>query len=297
MKVLNYAEPSLKTKLRRPSGFDENEERKVVGLARAFAAAPARAAAVAGKFPPTASRRITGAERPPSTRAPVHARGLRSTSSPTSPESNRRLRRFAGASRVRFRASTTSSPTSFARCVDRDLRPAFARHSRIASYFIPSSPLASDRRSRAERRRRVAFAFDSRVASRRAVVVARHMAPRASARPRLARVARGGVVAWLCGVARAANLTQIASRVRRRRRANRRIHHPRGARVVRAVGAVDDRVRPGRANDQRADAHDVAGDADDDRDAGRGRDAVRRAVRVRERAGRASRREIERAWR
>ena len=61
MKVLNYAEPSLKTKLRRPSGFDEIEERKVVGLARAFAAAPARAAAVAGKFPPTASRRITGA--------------------------------------------------------------------------------------------------------------------------------------------------------------------------------------------------------------------------------------------
>ena len=31
MKVLNYAEPSLKTKLRRPSGFDEIEERKVVG--------------------------------------------------------------------------------------------------------------------------------------------------------------------------------------------------------------------------------------------------------------------------
>ena len=30
MKVLNYAEPSLKTKLRRPSVFDENEERKVV---------------------------------------------------------------------------------------------------------------------------------------------------------------------------------------------------------------------------------------------------------------------------
>jgi hypothetical protein len=37
------------------------------------------------------------------------------------------------------------------------------------------------------------------------------MAPRASARPRLARVARGVVIASLCAVARAANLTQIAS--------------------------------------------------------------------------------------
>ena len=83
------------------------------------------------------------------------------------------------------------------------------RHSFIPSYFIPSFR-SRRRRSRDDRSSR-RVSFDSRVASRLAVVVARHMAPRASARPRLARVARGVVIASLCAVARAANLTQIAS--------------------------------------------------------------------------------------
>jgi len=153
MKVLNYAEPSLKTKLRRPSGFDEIEERKVVGP---LALSPPRPLAPPPSPENSPHRLATHhrRQRPPSKRTPVHPRDLRSTSSPTSPESNRRLRRFAGASRVRFRASTTSSPTSFARCVDRDLRPpsfihpilfhpifsiaseTFARRSFVASRFV-----------------------------------------------------------------------------------------------------------------------------------------------------------------
>ena len=162
-------------------------------------------------------------------------------------------------------------------------------------HFIPSSP---PRRPSFARRAssRVAFAFDSRRVSPRRPRRASHGVSRVGASaPRPRRARRRRRVALRRRARGESDANRV--RVRRRRRANRRIHHPRGAFVVHAVGAVDDRVRPGRANDQRADAHDVAGDADDDRDAGRGRDAVRRAVRVRERARRASRREIERAWR
>ena len=153
MKVLNYAEPSLKTKLRRPSGFDEIEERKVVGP---LALSPPRPLA-----PPPSPE---NSPPPPRDASPAPASTIKTHASPPArspldviadvPRIEPSLRRFAGASRVRFRASTTSSPTSFARCVDRDLRPpsfihpilfhpifsiaseTFARRSFVASRFV-----------------------------------------------------------------------------------------------------------------------------------------------------------------
>ena len=204
MKVLNYAEPSLKTKLRRPSVFDENEERKVVA---SLALSPPRPLA-----PPPSPENSPPPPRDASPAPSVHHRHARQSTREVSARRHRRRPQnrtavFADSPARRAFDSARRLPRARPRSQDAST-VTFDPRSRV----IHASHLISSRRLRS--RRTVVRAPSVRRASRSRLIRASRLAAPSSSRVTW-RLARRRVRASPASRAAASSRRSAPSRARR----------------------------------------------------------------------------------